>query len=81
MARIHARLPSGELVEGVEVFRQLYAAVGYERLVRASRSPLISGLLERGYGWFAKNRLRLTGRCETGVCAVKTPGDPAQRPG
>ncbi|HET9929750.1 MAG TPA: DUF393 domain-containing protein, partial [Polyangiaceae bacterium] len=28
MKRIHGRLPNGELVEGVEVFRQLYAAVG-----------------------------------------------------
>ena len=70
MARIHARLPSGELVEGVEVFRQLYGAVGYARLVRLSRAPGVSGLLELGYGWFARHRLRLTGRCDDGACAV-----------
>jgi predicted DCC family thiol-disulfide oxidoreductase YuxK len=72
MAKIHARLPSGEIVEGVEVFRKLYEAVGYERWVRFSRAPLVAGLLDHGYGWFARNRLRLTGRCETGACAVRT---------
>jgi predicted DCC family thiol-disulfide oxidoreductase YuxK len=36
MGKIHGRLPSGEIIEGVEVFRQLYAAVGFERLVAAS---------------------------------------------
>lgn len=80
MARIHARLPSGEWVEGVEVFRRLYAAVGYERLVRASRWPFVSGLLERSYRWFAQNRLRLTGRCETQACAVKPPDRRGKRP-
>jgi predicted DCC family thiol-disulfide oxidoreductase YuxK len=71
MARIHARLPNGELIEGVEVFRRVYAAIGYQRLVRISRWPGISWLLEQGYRWFAQNRLRLTGRCEDGACAVQ----------
>jgi hypothetical protein len=33
MDRIHGRLPDGTLVEGVEVFRRLYAAVGFGPLV------------------------------------------------
>jgi predicted DCC family thiol-disulfide oxidoreductase YuxK len=70
MKRIHGRLPTGELVEGVEVFRRLYAAVGFARLVRATRLPGVAGLLELAYGVFARNRLRLTGRCQDGACEV-----------
>jgi predicted DCC family thiol-disulfide oxidoreductase YuxK len=68
MERIHGRMPDGSLVLGVEVFRQLYAAVGFRRLVAATRLPGVSQLLDLGYRSFAKNRLRLTGRCEVGVC-------------
>jgi len=73
MARIHARLPDGSLVEGVEVFRRMYAAAGLGPLVALSRLPGISHLLEAGYRWFAKNRLRLTGRCDDATCARATP--------
>ncbi len=68
MARIHARLPSGELVTGVEVFRRLYAAVGFRRLVALTRLPVVSPLLGAAYELFAKNRLRLTGRCTPELC-------------
>jgi predicted DCC family thiol-disulfide oxidoreductase YuxK len=71
MARIHGRLPSGRLVEGVEVFRQLYAAVGLGPLVALTRLPGVSHLLDAAYAWFAKNRLRLTGRCTPETCAVR----------
>lgn len=70
MARIHGRLPDGTLVEGVEVFRQLYAAVGLGPLVALTRLPGLSHLAELGYRLFAKNRLRLTGRCADGACSV-----------
>lgn len=73
MARIHGRvLPSGELVEGVEVFRRLYAAVGFGPVVAVSRVPPFSWAAEAGYRWFAKNRLKLTGRCTADTCAVPT---------
>lgn len=68
MARIHGRLPGGELVTGVEVFRRLYAAVGFERLVALSRLPVIAQLLAAAYAAFAKHRLRLTGRCDDDAC-------------
>lgn len=74
MRRIHARLPDGSLVDGVEVFRRLYAAVGFRRLVALTRMPVVSPLLELGYELFAKNRLRLTGRCEPGVCELPARG-------
>jgi predicted DCC family thiol-disulfide oxidoreductase YuxK len=68
MDRIHGRLPDGTLVEGVEVFRRLYAAVGFDSVVSATRLPLVAPLLELSYRLFAKNRLRLTGRCPDDSC-------------
>lgn len=70
MRRIHGRLATGELVEGTEVFRRLYAAVGFRRTVAVSRWPGIAQALELGYSLFAKNRLRFTGRCTDEICNV-----------
>ena len=70
MERIHGRLPDGTLIEGVEVFRRLYVAVGFEPLVKLSRAPGVSQLLDLAYHLFAKNRLRLTGRCADDGCQV-----------
>lgn len=70
MRRIHGRLPSGELIEGTEVFRRLYAAVGFRRAVAFSRWPGVSQLLDAGYSLFAKNRLRVTGRCTDEICSA-----------
>jgi predicted DCC family thiol-disulfide oxidoreductase YuxK len=77
MARIHGRLPDGTLIEGVEVFRRLYAAVGFGTLVSATRLPLVSQLLDFSYRAFAKNRLKLTGRCSDDSCP--THGPPSAR--
>jgi hypothetical protein len=63
MSEIHGRLPDGTWVRGVEVFRRLYSAVGWGAVVSLSRLPLIRGMLDFGYRVFARNRLRLTGRC------------------
>ena len=59
---IHARRADGEMILGVEVFRAIWSAVGLAWLARLSRLPFIDWLLIRGYDWFARNRLRLTGR-------------------
>ncbi len=72
MARIHGRLSDGALVEGVEVFRRLYAAVGFGPVVALTRLPGISQLLDLAYHAFARNRLRLTGRCVDGACELHT---------
>lgn len=69
MAEIHGRLPSGELVVGVEVFRQLYGAVGLGAIAAVMRLPGIAQLLDLGYRVFAKHRLALTGRACEGVCS------------
>ena len=76
MARIHARLPDGSWIQGVEVFRRLYAEVGFGPLVAVTRWPGVSHLLDLAYGIFARNRVRWFGRCTAGTCAV----DPANRP-
>ena len=68
MERIHGRLPDGTLVEGVEVFRRLYTAVGFGPLVAATRLPGVSQLLDLSYRVFAKNRLKFTGRCQDDAC-------------
>jgi predicted DCC family thiol-disulfide oxidoreductase YuxK len=39
MERIHGRLPDGTVIDGVEVFRRIYAAVGFPTLARLSRLP------------------------------------------
>lgn len=70
MAQIYGRLPDGTLIRGVEVFRRLYAAVGLRPLVALSRLPLISHLFDLGYHIFARNRLRLTGRCTAQSCPL-----------
>ena len=73
MERIHARLPDGSWIEGVEVFRRLYTAVGFGLIVVITRLPLLSHLMDWGYRKFAKDRLKWTGRCTPdGVCAVPT---------
>ena len=70
MDRIHGRLPDGTLVEGVEVFRHLYAAVGFGPVVALTRLPGVRQALDLAYHAFARNRLRLTGRCADGACEL-----------
>lgn len=72
MARIHGRLPDGTLIEGVEVFRRVYGVLGFPRLVALTRLPGIAQLLDFAYRVFARNRLRLTGRCADGRCSLST---------
>ena len=70
MARIYGKLPDGSFVTGVEVFRYLYGIVGFGFLVPLTRLPGVSALLDLAYKLFAKNRLRLTGRCHGKSCTV-----------
>ena len=70
MAKIHGRRADGTLVEGVEVFREIYTSVGFGAVVALTRLPPLSWALDAGYRWFAKNRLRITGRCTDASCDV-----------
>lgn len=71
MDRIHGRLPDGTWIEGVEVFRQLYAAVGLGWVAWMMRLPGITWMLDWSYEVFAKNRLRWTGRCIDESCSLE----------
>jgi predicted DCC family thiol-disulfide oxidoreductase YuxK len=72
MAELHGRLPDGRWIKGVEVFRRLYAAVGFDPLVSVSRWVGIEQILDAAYAAFARRRLRWTNRCNTS-CRAETP--------
>jgi len=75
MARIHGVLPDGEVIEGVEVFRRAYAAVGLGWLLAPTRWPGLRQLSDAAYRVFARNRLRWTGRqdaCGDDACEPRT---------
>lgn len=74
MDRIHGRLADGTIIEGVEVFRRMYAAIGFRWVVAITRVPGVSQALDLAYRVFAKNRLRLTGRCAEGSCERRRRG-------
>jgi predicted DCC family thiol-disulfide oxidoreductase YuxK len=73
MARIHGALPDGRLVEGMEVFRRAYAAVGLGWLLAPTRWPGLRRVADAAYRWFARNRLRLTGRSDACACDAHAP--------
>lgn len=62
MGRIHAVLPNGEIVQDVEVFRQIYDLLGIGWIYAVTKLPLIGSLADRLYGVWADYRLVLTGR-------------------
>ena len=73
ISQIHAMVPSGRLVKGMEVFRRAYEAVGLGWLLAPTNWPILRHFFDAGYRWFARNRLWLTGRwthCRTGRCSV-----------
>lgn len=53
MREIHGRLPNGQYVTGVEVFRQIYDRIGFRFLVAPTRWPLVSHCLAGMYQVFA----------------------------
>lgn len=68
---IHARWGNGSVIIGVDVFRAMWEAVGLGFLARLSRVSVVEPLILKAYAWFARNRLRLTGRssaCTANAC-------------
>lgn len=73
MGRIHALLPDGNPATGMEVFRRAYAAVGWGWLWAPTGWPVLRPAFDALYRWFARNRYRITGRCDPcpeGHCRV-----------
>jgi predicted DCC family thiol-disulfide oxidoreductase YuxK len=62
MGRIHALRADGTVLQNVEVFRQIYTALGLGWVYGATRWPLVGPLVDWIYGIWADQRLRLTGR-------------------
>jgi predicted DCC family thiol-disulfide oxidoreductase YuxK len=75
MSEIHGLLPDGSWITGVEVFRRIYAALGFRIPVALTRLPVLSQLLDAGYRLFAVNRLKWTGRCAQDGSACGVEGD------
>lgn len=62
MGRIHAVLPDGTTIKNVEVFRQVYAALGLGWVYAPTGWPIIGPLVDWVYGLWANWRLAVTGR-------------------
>lgn len=77
MARLHARTADGEWITGIEVTRRMFEAIGYGWLVWPTRWPILRQLSDWSYDWFARNRLRLTGRGPLAECMECRVGDKA----
>lgn len=74
MGQIHGVNARGEISTGMGVFREAYSTVGWGWLWAPTGWPILKPIFDRLYLWFAKNRLRLTGRkdeCADGRCAIK----------
>lgn len=72
MQQIHAILPSGEIIRGMEVIRRAYGAVGWGWLLAPTGWPGLRRVADAAYRWFARNRLRITRRADAcdESCAV-----------
>ena len=85
MGAIHGVLPDGRIVAGMEVFRRAYSTLGLGWLLAWTAWWPFRPVVDRFYRWFARNRMRLTGRggaCDTGRCRIspdRTPEPPADR--
>lgn len=72
MEVMHVIGTDGKIYTKVDAFYEMYKAVGLGWLWAWAKLPGISNVMEKAYMWFARNRLRWTGReCETGKCSVR----------
>lgn len=69
MGEIHGVGADGSLITGMEVFRRAWRAVGYGWLLAPTAWPVVRPIADAAYRWFARHRLRLTGRCTPESCA------------
>ncbi|HYF16213.1 MAG TPA: DUF393 domain-containing protein [Phycisphaerales bacterium] len=69
---IHAILPGGSVINGMEVFRRVYGAVGRGWMLGWTAWPVLRPFVDRSYAWFARNRVRWFGGCRPdGTCVVR----------
>ena len=73
MGVIHGVFPDGRIVRKLAVFREAYRAIGLGWLLAPTGWPGLRWLADRGYEWFARNRIFIGGlfgrACESQTCS------------
>ncbi len=81
MREIHAITTDGQVIRGVEVFRQVYAVLGLGWVYGWTGLPGIRRLVDWVYGLWAERRLALTGRPDVmTIAAQRCPSGRCERP-
>ena len=62
MSNLHGILHDGNLIQGLDVLAYAYQLVGLGWVYFPTKIPIISNLLKIFYGFWAKYRLKITGR-------------------
>ena len=62
MANLHGILSSGEIIFGVDVLAYSYELVGLGWIYSPTKLPILSNFIRFFYKYWAKYRLKLTGR-------------------
>lgn len=62
MGRIHGVLPDGRIIDGVQVFREAYEAVGLGWVYYVTKIPGVLWFADKVYDIWADRRLQWTGR-------------------
>ncbi|XP_071491329.1 uncharacterized protein [Diadema antillarum] len=71
MGIMHVIGPDNVIHTRIDAVDAMYRALGWGWMTGFMKWPVFSGIFDRGYMWFARNRLRLTGRqCEEANCKV-----------
>lgn len=77
MGVIHGVFPDSRLVRKMAVFREAYRAVGLGWVLAPTGWPGLRWLADRGYEWFARNRMTighwLGRRCDSSACRPSPP--------
>jgi predicted DCC family thiol-disulfide oxidoreductase YuxK len=73
MREIHAVDSQGQILRGMEVFRAVYCLIGLGWLMAPTGWRGFRGLFDFLYSWFARNRLRMTGRRSGSKCCSTHP--------
>jgi predicted DCC family thiol-disulfide oxidoreductase YuxK len=60
MRRLHAVLPTGEVISGVEVIRSMYRVVGLGWIFHFTKLPVIGPFVDAVYNRWAHYRTQLT---------------------
>ncbi|MEJ2911556.1 thiol-disulfide oxidoreductase DCC family protein [Pseudoalteromonas sp. C12FD-1] len=77
MAILHAQLPSGEMIYGLDVTYQAWKTVGKYRWLKIFRLPIIRYFADVAYLFFAKHRQKISqllmpsAQCSSGQCTLK----------